>query len=51
LTLVIPLVEKAEAEALVWVSPYEGEPTWLDVALDELGHPPMREIAQFRPGS
>ena len=43
-TLVIPLVEDAEAEALAWVHLYDSEPSWLDTALGELGHPPMSEL-------
>jgi len=50
-TLVIPLVEGTEAETLAWVHIYDGEPTWLDAALEELGHPPMSELTLFRESS
>jgi hypothetical protein len=47
-TLVIPLVPNAEDEARAWVRLYDSEPSWLDAALGELGHPPMLELTAVR---
>ncbi len=46
-TIVVPLVDGAEAEAQVWVQLYDAEPAWLDRALAEVGLPGLSVLCQF----